>query len=69
MSKDELRGNGGSGLLVLRIDETHDSDYDLALNVVQADCIVEFSSAEEYVIILGVSSHHYVEGNDMAVKV
>ncbi|MDA7433297.1 hypothetical protein N8501_01365, partial [Synechococcus sp. AH-601-N10] len=73
VGKDELRGNGGSDFFMLRTDETHDGYANLAANAVEADRIVDFNIAEDYVIIPGVSSHNDVwfdvEGNDTVVKI
>ena len=73
VGKDELRGDGGSDLFMLRTDETQDGYANLVANAVEADRIVDFDAAVDYVIVPGVSSHndlyYDVEGNDTIVKV
>jgi len=73
VGKDELRGDGGSDLFMLRTDVTRDGYANLVANTVEADRIVDFDAAVDYVIVPGVSSHndvrYDVEGNDTIVKV
>ncbi len=73
VGEDELRGDGGSDLFMLRTDETHYGYANLVSNAVAADRIVDCNAAEDYVITPGVSSHndvyYDVEGNDTVVKV
>jgi len=73
VGKDYLRGNGGGDFFMLRTDVTGDGYSNLVSNAVEADRILDFNAAEDYVIIPGVNSHddvrYDVEGNDTVVKV
>ena len=73
VGKDELTGQGGSDFFMLRTDVTHDGYTNMVSNSVEADRILDFDVAEDYVIIPGVTSHadvrYTVEGNDTLVKV
>ena len=73
IGQDDLRGNGGSDFFMLRTDTTADGDTNLVSNAVEADRILDFNAADDYVIIPGVSSHndvrYDVEGTDTLVKV
>ena len=73
LGKDHLMGNGGSDFFMLRTDVTYDGYSNLVSNSVEADRILDFNAAEDYVIIPGVNSHNDVrfdvEGNDTVVKV
>ena len=73
VGKDHLWGGGGSDFFMLRTDVTGDGYANLVSNQVEADRILDFNAAEDYVILPGVASHDDVwfdvEGNNTVIKV
>ena len=73
VGKDHLWGGGGSDFFMLRTDVTPDGYANLVANQVEADRILDFNAAEDYVILPGVNSHddvyYDVEGANTVIKV
>ena len=73
--KDELRGNGGSDLFVLRTDTSSSSGLsNLSANAAEVDVIQDFDNTEDdYVVLTGISSTDQISlqfsGADIFIKV